>query len=175
MRCDTASLLLQTGDNGVGGSKRALPMTWAPRLSGGTQFPVDTTNGISFVGKSDKDGFALALFKEGKNANSAFYEYLNYWKVIEVAIPKRHERYDWINANAITVARAEDVPSNLGRAKSIAEYLDVHVRGALTHVFTKPYINPDEIDDYRRISKAVFLVEELARHAMKNVMGISPI
>ena len=150
-------------------------MTWAPRLSGGTRFPLDITNGISSVGQSDKDGLALALFKEGKNANSAFYEYLNYWKVIEVAIPRKQERYAWIYTNSPTIVRAEDIPSDLGSAKSIAEYLDVHVRGAIAHVFTKPYINPDEIDDYRRISKAVFLVEELARHAMKSVMHISTI
>jgi len=160
---------------GVGGRKRPLPMTWAPRLSGGTRFPLDTTNGIFSVGKSDKDGLALALYQEGKNATSAFYEYLNYWKIIEVAIPTKGDRYAWINLNAPTVGRAEDIPSDLGRAKSVAEYLDVHVRGAIAHVFAKPYINPDEIDDYRRISKAVLLVEELARYAMKSVMHISTI
>jgi len=37
------------------------------------------------------------------------------------------------------------------------------------------HINPDEIDDYRRISKAVLLVEGLARYAMKSVMHISTI
>jgi hypothetical protein len=58
----------------VGGPKRALPMTWAPRLSGGTRYLLDTDQGVSFPGKSDKDGFALALFKEGKNANSGRFQ-----------------------------------------------------------------------------------------------------
>lgn len=157
---------------GVGGQKRALPMTWAPRLSGGTQYPLDTDQGVSFPGKTPADGLALALFKEGKNANSIFYEYLNYWKVIEVAIPDKTKRWAWINTNAPTAFRSEEIPVDLGTAKSIAEYLDYHGRSAIAHVFRKPYINPDEIDDYRRISKLTFIVEELARLAMRNVMGI---
>ncbi len=158
---------------GVGGRKRALPMTWAPRLSGGTKLPLDIVRGVPFAGKTQADGLALALFKEGTNANSVFYEYLNYWKVIEVAIPDKASRLAWINANAVSGVRQEEIPTELGKAKSIAEYLDHHCRSAIAHVFSKPYINPDEIDDSRRISKHVFLVEQLARRAMREVMGIN--
>lgn len=158
--------------HGVGGRKRALPMTWAPRLSGGTKLPMDIVQGIPFAGKTEADGLALSLFKEGKNANSVFYEYFNYWKVIEVAIPNKDRRWNWINTNAPTVVTPEDLPTDLGVAKSIAEYLDYYCRSAIAHVFRKPYINPDEIDDSRRISKHTFLVEQLAQRAMRDVLGI---
>jgi hypothetical protein len=158
--------------HGVGGPKRTLPMTWAPRLSGGTKLPMDIGQGLRFAGNTDADGLALALFKEGRNANSVFYEYLNYWKVIEVAIRDKDTRLAWINSNAARAVSPESIPTNLGTANSIAEYLDHHGRSAIAHVFRKPYINPDEIDDSLRISKAVFLVEQLAKLAMRDVMGI---
>ncbi len=157
---------------GVGGARRALPMTWAPRLSGGTRLPLDYVQNMPFPGKTDRDALALALFKEGRNANSVFYEYFNYWKVIEVAIPGKTERWEWINANAARVAAREALPADLDTAKSIAEYLDNHCRSAIAHVFHEPYVNPDEVDDTLRISKHTSLVEQLARHAMREVMGI---
>ncbi len=149
-----------------------MPMTWAPRLSGGTLLSKDIVQAMQSVGKNEADSLALAFFKKGKNSNSVFYEYLNYWKVIEIAIPEKANRWGWINSTAVKLVRPEDIPSDLGTAKSIAEYLDYYCRSAIAHVFRKPYINPDNFDDSRRISKHVFLVEELARNAMQDVMGI---
>lgn len=155
----------------VGGRRRAVPYTYSPRLSGGTRIGADLVKDMPPGGKTDRDWLALALYKEGRNAESVFYRYLNYWKVLEVAMPDWRQRAAWIETNASRVPGGEPLP-DIGSSGSLSKYLYESGRCAIAHVSDDPFVNPDKVDDQRRISRDVFLVEELAAHALREVMGV---
>lgn len=158
-------------DFSVGGARRALPYTYSPRLSGGTKIGADLVQDMMPGGKTDEDWLALALYKEGRNADSVFYRFFNYWKVLEVAMPDWKQRAAWIEANASRVSGEERLP-DIGTAGSLSEYLYDSGRCAIAHVSHDPFVNPDKVDDRLRISRDEFLVGELARLALREVMGV---
>jgi len=157
--------------SGVGGRRRPLPLTWGPRMSGGLKVDPNYLFRDHHIPASEKEWLALALYKEGVNSASVFYRYLSFWKILEVAIAEKGERWDWINSAASTLAleRAR-VQEILTSSPDIAEYLDYSGRCAIAHVFKPPIIDPDDYDDNLRITKDVRVVEELARMAVATVL-----
>jgi hypothetical protein len=53
---------------------------------------------------------------------------------------------------------------------NVAEYLDYSGRCAIAHVFRDPIVNPDDYDDYVRISQDVRVVKDLARAAVEEFL-----
>jgi hypothetical protein len=157
-------------EGGIGGARRAIPLIWGPRMSMGVQ--IDP----SFLfrdtgGYSDKRWLALALFKEGFNSRSVFYSFLNFWKIVELTIIDKVKRWAWINVKAQHLGLHRERVSEIAKTNpNIAEYLDYSGRSAIAHVFRDPVINPDDRDDYVRISQDVRLVEDLAREAVKEFL-----
>jgi hypothetical protein len=152
-------------EDGVGGPKRPIPHIWAPRLNIGHRIepqylPLDTSN------FSRKRWLALALYKEGTNSKSVFYEFFSFWKIIEVAIKDKSARWDWINKTVSKIGVEGKRVAEITKTNSnIAEYLDYSCRSAIAHVFHQPIVNPDDYADYIRISQDVRIVEDLARRA----------
>jgi hypothetical protein len=84
-------------EGGVGGARRAIPLIWGPRMTFGVQ--VDPQYLFRQAGTySQERWLALALFKEGVNSRSVFYRFLNFWKILELAIKDKKTRWAWINA-----------------------------------------------------------------------------
>jgi hypothetical protein len=157
--------------SGIAGRKRTLPLTWAPRMSGGIKIGTDYLFAAYRAEAAARCSLALALYREGKNAESIFYEYLSYWKILEVTFPKKDDRWDWINRNVAHTSEAQRVAEIAASNPSIAEYLDYSGRCAIAHVFHKPVIDPDDREDNIRISKDVRLVEQIARMAIREGLG----
>jgi hypothetical protein len=156
---------------GVGGARRSLPLTWGPRMSGGMRTSPEYILLDHIPAPSEGRNLALALYKEGKNADSVFYQFLNYWKIIEAAVREKDKRWEWVNnsASRLTIDR-ERLSEITASHSNIAEYFDYSGRCAIAHVFKRPFVNPDANEDYTRISKDVRLVEELARLAIKDFL-----
>jgi len=155
--------------SGFGGARRTLPLTWGPRMSGGIKIDPQYLLSDHKPGASVRRNLALALYKEGKNAESVFYRYLSYWKILEVAIPDKGKRWDWINKNVGRATFDKQRVTEIGAVNpNIAEYLDYSGRCAIAHVFRQPIVDPDDREDNIRISKDVRLVEDLARLAIKD-------
>jgi len=153
-------------ESGVGGARRPLPLIWGPRMSFGLQ--VDPQYLFRDAGAySETRWLALALFKEGINSRSVFYAFLNFWKVLETAIKKKDARWAWVNAKAPKLAlHAKRIQEIVATNPDVAEYLDYSGRCAIAHVFKDPIVNPDDYDDYVRISQDVRIVQDLARDAV---------
>lgn len=152
--------------SGVGGAKRSLPLTWGPRMSIGVR--VDPAYLFQGTGVSSPERWlALALFKEGINSGSIFYRFLNFWKILEVAIKDKTSRWNWINSQAPTMGQYQGrLTQIMALSATIAEYLDYSGRCAIAHVFRRPFVNPDDHEDYVRISQDVPIAEHLARKAV---------
>lgn len=150
--------------SGIGGPRRSLPLTWGPRMSGGLRVDPQYLLAEYKAGPSPRRSLALALYKEGRNSESVFYEFLSYWKILEVALPDKGTRWAWINTNVsrggLERQRVQEIAA---QASDIAEYLYNSGRCAIAHVFHQPTVDPDDREDNLRISKDVRLVEELAR------------
>ena len=159
--------------DGIGGRKRPLPLTWGPRSSFGLR--IDPGYLFGKTGKySEERWLTLALYKEGVNSRSVFYRFLNFWKIIEVALKDKNDRWAWINAKAPKISVHQDRIKHITSANpNIAEYLDYSGRCAIAHVFRRPFVDPDDYDDYSRISQDVRIVEELARAAVDEFLPLT--
>jgi hypothetical protein len=120
---------------------------------------------------SDERWLALALFKEGVNSRSVFYQFLNFWKVVETAIKDKKARWEWINAKVPELQlHRERIQDIVKKNANIAEYLDYSGLCAIAHVFREPIVNPDDYDDYVRISQDVRVVQDLPRAAVEEFL-----
>lgn len=157
-------------ESGVGGARRPIPHVWGPRMSAGVR--IDPQYLFRDAGVySDERWLALALFKEGVNSRSVFYQFLNFWKIIELTVKDKGARWAWINAKAPHLGlHRERIQEILKSNPDVAEYLDYSGRCAIAHVFRNPIINPDGLTDYIRISQDVRVVEDLARAAIEEFL-----
>ena len=149
----------------VGGPKRLIPIASGARMHGGLRVSPDYALPQEAV-SSDRKRLALALYKEGQNAASVFYRFLNYWKILELGIPKRGERDLWIATTLPSVIGGSDWLS--GMKSDAVEYLRESCRNAISHVFHKPTIDPDNYDDNTRLERDVRTVEELAKALIRS-------
>jgi hypothetical protein len=158
--------------DGIGGPKRPLPLTWGSRSSFGLQIDPQYLFGKTGI-YSDERWLALALYKEGVNSSSVFYRFLNFWKILEVALKNKNDRWRWINLEAPNLSLHTDRIKQITTINAdIAEYLDYSGRCAIAHVFRRPIVNPDDYEDYVRISQDVRIVEELARKAVNQFLPL---
>ena len=76
-------------------------------------------------------------------------------------------RWDWINAKVSKLEQHRDrIEEIVKTSTDVAEYLDYSGRCAIAHVFRDPIVNPDDYNDYMRISQDVRVVQDLARAAV---------
>lgn len=154
---------------GVSGPRRNIPLTWGPRMTDGIKIDPQYLLSKYIKPNSLEKERALSFYKEGLNSESVFYKFFNFWKIIEVAISQKEARHNWIRTTALKLRLEKRRAEEISAQQDIAEYLDYHCRSAIAHVFRKPYIDPDKLEDNTRISKDVRLVEELARIAISTV------
>jgi hypothetical protein len=85
--------------SGIIGARRPLPWTSGVRSGMGLFVEPQWLIGMDSSELSQEKWLAMALFREALNARSVFYQFLNFWKAIEVAFPKVPARRTWIDAN----------------------------------------------------------------------------
>ena len=120
---------------------------------------------------SEKKWLALAMFKEGVNASSSYYEFLNFYKIIQLAHGEK-KAIKWINANIKNVVKNKDSEwlKNLPKNQTAGAYLYNSGRCAIAHIeFSrkKKALNPDDDEDRKRISKDLSIVKLLAKKIIK--------
>lgn len=127
---------------------------------------------------STKKWYALAFLREAVSANSIYYSFLNYFKVVELANTAKDtsKAKQWINDNVERVCKEKNLEwyqkvvvdggeTDPGRylsktertAIAHAEYTD---KGAKTH-------NPDDPTDWRRTQDDLAVMRALARDILK--------
>ena len=158
----------QPGASVIGPVRRA-PAITGIRLTGGVLIRPEMLFRIRPNSLSPVEWRAMAYFREAIGSQSVFYQFLNFWKIIDVAFPNK-TRNAWIDATVGQLAHetkriAEIRDSN----RSVARYLQKSNRDAIVHVHEKPYIDPDVADDYRRLANDIGLVKILAKLAIESL------
>lgn len=117
---------------------------------------------------SERKWLAMSLFREALNSRSVFYEFLNYWKAIEVAYRKVNQRCAWIDSHVDQLHLERDRVAEIRKNQtSVADYLFKDSRCAVAHVDKRPFVDPDKTEDYHRLSRDARLVKGLARMAIE--------
>jgi len=110
-------------------------------------------------------GRALALYKEGKGANSVFNRFLNYYKILDLAFPRWADAEAWICRTVPVRIQGREwlaqVPGNP------AEYLRDSCGNAIAHVRRKPIVNPDSFHDNRRLERDERIMGYLAAELIR--------
>jgi len=118
----------------------------------------------------------LALYREASSANLLPYQFLGYFKIINILYGPGPDQVAWINR---TVGKLNDKQAVERRDQLVAQNLDVGAylyksgRCAVAHAFDQnSVVNPDEPEDIQLLSADLPLIKTLAEYAVENELGV---
>jgi len=123
-----------------------------------------------------KQKLAIALYREALTVNSIPYEFIGYFKIINILYQKPKAQIKWINDNLYVIEddfckkRIETISKEQG---DVGQYLYGSGRCAVAHAFTEPLVDPDDLVHLRRLSEDLDLIRALARHLIMNELNVS--
>lgn len=122
-----------------------------------------------------KQRLAVALYREAMSVNSLPYQFLGFFKIINILHKLGPAQVEWIRdalpklSNSRASARIED----LTRSQSdVAQYLYESGRCAVAHAFADPLVDPDDLVHLRRLSEDLEVARALAEYLMANELHI---
>jgi hypothetical protein len=123
-----------------------------------------------------KAKLALALYREGLSVNLIPYQFLGFFKVINIIRRKGKDQKQWIRDN-LQYVTDKDALSRIAaiqaRESDVADYLYDSGRCAVAHAFEQAnVVNPDDPADLIRLSEDLPVIRELARVAVEGEFGI---
>jgi hypothetical protein len=113
----------------------------------------------------DRARLCLALYREALNLNSPPFQFLGFFKIINVLHRTGPAQKAWINATLKTITNHEATPriSELLRLHSdVGAYLFESGRCAVAHSFADPIVDPDDPSDTMRLSQDLPVIQALA-------------
>jgi len=117
---------------------------------------------------------ALGLYREAQNSSSTFYEFLSYYKILELAVPNKGKtaRRHWLNTVAIPkLAHMDRMKEILANHSDLEQYLrEVKVNG-IKHAI-KGTVDPDSPLDQLSTTKDNRIMEEIAKLVMRDRLGL---
>ena len=123
-----------------------------------------------------KAKLALALYREGLSVNLTPYQFLGFFKVINIIKHGGDGQMQWIKDNLQHVTEKRALARLAVVQKSepdVAKYLYVSGRCAVAHAFDqKNVVNPDDPADLIRLSEDLPVIRELARIAIEREFGV---
>lgn len=123
-----------------------------------------------------KARLALALYREGLSANLVPYQFLGFFKIINILHSHGPAQKSWIRNNLQHVADRKAL-ARIARLEAsgadIADYLYESGRCAVAHAFDQSnVVNPDSPADLIRLSEDLPIIRELSRTALEREFGI---
>jgi len=125
--------------------------------------------------KDTKAKLGLAIYREALEMQNAAYQLLGFAKVINIFHKNSAEQKKRINANLTKIrslSGRERLKELQVQGKNIGNYLYQSGRSAVVHAFKEPLVNPDNPEDYKRISRDVGLMRDIAEHAIEVELGV---
>jgi hypothetical protein len=132
-----------------------------------------------------KASLALALFREARTVNSTPFEFLSYFKILNIFWKDRTELVEGQRRNPIVegirvtilVVKDERALSRLGVLRGtepdVAKYLYESGRCAVAHAQAEPIVDPDDVSDLRRLSEDVHIVKAIAEYLIEMELRVS--
>lgn len=162
---------------GWSGSPNPVPITRQPRRTGSSiAFPFYRN-----LEQNKKAILALALFREARTINSTPFEFLNYFKILNIFWKDKFSN----GQNPIIEGIGSLIPKltdegAMKRLKTlhasetdIPKYLYESGRCAIAHAFADPIVDPDDVSDLRRLSQDIHIIKAIAEHLITVELGVS--
>lgn len=111
---------------------------------------------------------ALALYREALSLNNPAFQFLGFYKIINLLHRNPNSQKDWINKNiSDELRKASERVNELKelQVSNIGDYLYKAGRNAVAHATINQWertANPDNYEDYWRLSKDIPLIKSLA-------------
>ncbi len=120
------------------------------------------------VGGDARLRLVIALFREARSANSAFYRFLAYFNALDAAFDNNEKaRDDFVRTSLATspvVAEISATPSDW------SHHLKDNLRNAVAHAVRrpgKPVLDPDDLRDRSQLDQASGMLAELVRRRVR--------
>ena len=121
---------------------------------------------------------ATAIYREAKSVRNTLYEFLSYFKIINIVYHNGPLQKEWINN---TISQLSDKKAldrivqlkSLGLESDIGTYLYESGRCAVAHAGVDPIVDPDNPNDFLRLSADMPVAKALAEYLMVNELGLS--
>ncbi|MBI3590512.1 MAG: hypothetical protein HY094_03925 [Candidatus Melainabacteria bacterium] len=124
---------------------------------------------------------ALALYREAQYLNSIFYQFLSFYKIINVLYKRDKDQINWINQAVKKIERGNTIRTSEGvdriielerGGKDIGKYLYVSCRCAVAHANPKNNMNPESLEDEQKLQNDMPIIKRLAEYFIENELGI---
>ena len=163
----------------------------------GNPVPISVPREVRLVGTSiafpfnrrleqnEKARLALALFREGRTVNSTPFEFLSYFKILNIFWQDKWGTINGKRQNPIIEGIRKMLPllrshlavsrvRTLGKTETdVSQYLYESGRCAVAHAYADPIIDPDDVSDLRRLSEDLYIVKEIAGYLIEEELKVS--
>lgn len=125
-----------------------------------------------------KARLATAIYREAKSVRNTLYEFLSYFKIINIVYRNGPLQKKWIN-NTISHLSDRKALDRIDQLRSlelktdIGAYLYESGRCAVAHAGVDPVVDPDNPNDFLRLSADMPVAQALAEYLMVNELGLS--
>lgn len=170
--------------------RKPLWLVWKPYSSISTKASRQVGSSFAFpfhreLESDPKARLALALYREAVTVNSVPFEFLSYFKILNIFWQDKknttkggivtHEIVDGIR-NIMPLLKdslAIDRISAISKKNSdVAAYLYQSGRCAIAHAYATPLVDPDDVTDVHRLSADMPIVREIAEHLIESELNI---
>lgn len=133
------------------------------------------------IEKNTKAQIALALYREGLTINSVPFAFLSYFKVLNILWKDKYiggvnELVEGIRSllpkleDDLAKERLVDLKKN---EPDVPKYLYKSGRCAIAHAHSDPIVDPDDVQEIRRLSSDLPIIKEIAEIIIGEVLRVS--
>jgi hypothetical protein len=159
----------------------------------GNPIPVSVPKRSRFVGSSiafpfyrdieddPKARLALALYREARTISSIPFEFLSYFKILNIFWQDKFQNHknELIEGlrEALSGLRYDEAVKRIKALNKqhgdVAAYLYESGRCAVAHAHSDPIVDPDNISDLRRLSDDMWIIKAVAEFLIENKLHVS--
>jgi hypothetical protein len=125
--------------------------------------------------ENPKAQLALAFYREAKGLNSIAYQFLGFFKILNVLFASGPQQIEWINSvlDKLEDHLAEPRLRILRQSgEDIGDYLYRSGRCAVAHAFAEPLVDPDNVEDGKRLQEDLPVIKALAEYLIEHELGV---
>lgn len=118
---------------------------------------------------------ALALYREALNLNSPPFQFLSFYKVINILHGNGAAQTAWINRATLNIedqVARQRLAEIQAQHEDVGGYLYASGRCAVAHAFDENVVDPDDPVDTIRLAKDLSVIKALAEYAIEVELGV---
>ncbi len=168
--------LITTGHSGgthrtpIGGRPARPSVPWISSVVSRPEFTISSLPEVL----TPESELALALYREALGLNHVTYQFLAFFKILNIRHASGSDQIAWINSVLGNVPHpaAQRVQTLQKSHPNVGEYLFVQGRCAVAHANAPPTVDPDRIDQTSQFHSDLLIVRNLAECFMETELAI---